>query len=288
MKSQRANAVPSASAQPIRAEAEVVENRDEGGVNRRLLLRVDCWPGSQPGQFVMLSPGLRSAVERSDPLLPRPMAVYRSHTSDDGQESVIEVLYKATGRGTGLLAEVLPGQHVRMVGPLGRGFPDPRQLPPSSQVVLVGGGTGIASLYDLAARAAGSDRPAKGTVVILGARSAEDMMGTEDFARLGVTLLLTTEDGSLGERGRVTDALEAVLAEPSEVYSCGPTLMMRRCAEMSQQRGRRCWVSLENNMACGFGVCLGCAAPRQAGGFALVCKEGPVFDAESVDWEGLP
>lgn len=287
MKSQRASDVPRASAQPIRAEAEVVENRDEGGVNRRLLLRVDRWPGSQPGQFVMLSPGIRSGVERSDPLLPRPMAVYRSHASD-GVETVIEVLYKATGRGTGLLAEALPGQHVRMVGPLGQGFPDPRQLPPTTQPVLVGGGTGIASLYDLASRAAGGDRAAKGVVVILGARSAEDMMGAEDFARLGVTLQVTTEDGSLGERGRVTEPLEALLANSCEVYSCGPTAMMRRCAEMSQQRGRRCWVSLENNMACGFGVCLGCAAPRQAGGFALVCTEGPVFDAESVDWEGLP
>jgi dihydroorotate dehydrogenase electron transfer subunit len=126
--------------------------------------------------------------------------------------------------------------------------------------------------------------------VLLGARSSDDLMGVEDFESLGVDLRLATEDGSAGERGLVTALLEAELAEDgtARVYACGPTPMMRRCAEISAERGRPCVVSLENNMACGFGVCLGCAAPLSTGGYALVCRDGPMFAAEHVAWEGLP
>lgn len=284
--SKKPNSNAPSSSGPIRADAEVVENRDEGGVNRRIVLRVDSWPGSQPGQFVMLSPGERQSVERTDPLLPRPMAVYR--TRADGNGTVVEVLYKATGRGTRLLADARPGHQVRLVGPLGQGFRDPRDVPESQAIVLVGGGTGIASLHDLAAQAVGDGSSPRQVHVILGARSAADLMGADDFKALGVVLHLVTEDGSEGETGRVTKPLEALLAQPCEVFVCGPTPMMHRCAEMALAEGRRCWVSLENNMACGFGVCLGCAAPRSAGGFALVCTHGPVFDAQDVEWEGLP
>jgi dihydroorotate dehydrogenase electron transfer subunit len=151
--------------------------------------------------------------------------------------------------------------------------------------VLVGGGTGIASLWDLAGRAA-QVAPAH---VLLGARTAADLMGVDDFRALGVDLALATEDGSAGERGLVTAPLERLLGrgDVATVYACGPTPMMRRCAELAAGRGARCLVSLENPMACGFGVCLGCAVPRAGGGFALVCRDGPVFDAGAVAWAGL-
>jgi dihydroorotate dehydrogenase electron transfer subunit len=265
---------------PIRCDAEVLENRAESGPNRRLRLRISGWPGSEPGQFVMLSPGARASVERQDPLLPRPMAVYRSAPCAGGSE--IEILFKTSGRGTALLAAARPGELVRVVGPLGRGFPDP---PAERPALLVGGGTGIASLHDLAARAA--KRTA--TRVLLGARSASDLMGSADFEALGVELRIATEDGSRGARGRVTELLEEELAgaRGASVFACGPTPMMRRAAELAAARGSACFVSLENPMACGFGVCLGCAAPRAAGGFALVCRDGPVFEAGEIDWERL-
>ena len=266
---------------PIRTLATVVENRAEGGANRRLRLQVDAWRSFGPGQFVMLSPGPRTEVARSDPLLPRPMAVYRTAPGDVG--ALVEILYKVCGRGTRLLADTLPGQHVGLVGPLGRSF----ELPAAGErALLVAGGTGIASVYELAARALATTEVS----VLLGARTRDDLMGVEDFEALGVDLRLATEDGSAGERGLVTDLLEAQLADggPARVYACGPTPMMRRCAEIAAERGRPCVVSLENNMACGFGVCLGCAAPLAAGGFALVCRDGPMFDAEQVAWEGLP
>jgi dihydroorotate dehydrogenase electron transfer subunit len=115
-------------------------------------------------------------------------------------------------------------------------------------------------------------------------------MGRDDFAGLGVSLLVATEDGSDGRRGLVTDRLSELLAEgdAATVFACGPTPMMRRCAELAAERSVACLVSLENNMACGFGVCLGCAAPLSQGGFALVCRDGPIFDATTVRWEGLP
>jgi dihydroorotate dehydrogenase electron transfer subunit len=125
--------------------------------------------------------------------------------------------------------------------------------------------------------------------VLLGARSADDLMGEADFAALDVALRVATEDGSRGHRGRVTALLTGSLAAPgsARVYACGPTPMMAAAAAIAAERETPCWVSLENPMACGFGVCLGCAAPLREGGFALVCRDGPVLAAESVAWEGL-
>jgi dihydroorotate dehydrogenase electron transfer subunit len=170
-----------------------------------------------------------------------------------------------------------------MVGPLGRSFDLPA---PGERVLLVAGGTGIASVFELTRRSC--ERAA--VSVLLGARSAEDLMGVADFEGLGVDLRIATEDGSSGARGLVTALLEDALAGEAEarIFACGPTPMMQRCAELAAERGRPCIVSLENRMACGFGVCLGCAAPLREGGYALVCRDGPMFEAAAMDWKGLP
>ena len=196
------------------------------------------------------------------------------------------MLYKVVGRGTRLLAETLAGQTVRLVGPLGRPFPEADR---GRHAILIGGGTGVGALYGLAARVARSG----GATAILGARTVSELLGCEDFAALDLRLRVTTEDGSRGERGLVTDALVDELEcssrpDSAVIFACGPTPMMRRCAEIAAERRVPCFVSLENNMACGFGVCLGCAAPRERGGIHLVCRDGPVFDAREVAWEGLP
>jgi dihydroorotate dehydrogenase electron transfer subunit len=267
----------------VRVDAEVRSNDLEGAASWRLVLGVPGWPGAAPGQFAMLSPGALGRAERFDPLLPRPMAIYRTTPEPGG--AAVEILYKVTGRGTGLLAEARPGQRVRLVGPLGTPFP----LPDAGRgALLVGGGTGIASLLELA-RGARERGP---VAVLLGARTEGDLMGRSDFEALGVPVDVTTEDGSAGRRGLVTERLADALGEPRSrdavVYACGPTPMMRHAAEIARASGRRCVVSLENHMACGFGVCLGCAVPRAAGGFALVCRDGPVLEAGAVDWAGLP
>lgn len=265
------------AALPERLDAEILENVAENGPNRRLRLAVGAaWPASEPGQFVMLSPGSLPAAPRFDPLLPRPMAIFRR------EGGALDVLYKVTGRGTALLAAARPGERIRVVGPLGHGFLLPEA---GERAVLVGGGTGIASLYDLAARAS-QEGP---VTAILGAQTAEALMAVDAFSALGVDLGITTEDGSLGLRGRVTELLGQKLAGRVRVYACGPTAMMRAVAEMAERAGRPCLVSLENRMACGFGVCLGCAVPRRGGGgFGLVCKEGPVFPSAGLALEALP
>ncbi|HXV37652.1 MAG TPA: dihydroorotate dehydrogenase electron transfer subunit, partial [Myxococcota bacterium] len=204
---------------------------------------------------------------------------------DDARSGEIEILYKRTGRGTALLSEALPGQRVAIVGPLGSAFRDPA---PGERVAIVAGGTGIASVYALAARLRGSHR----VELLFGARSAGELMAIADFEALGVELAIATDDGSRGARGLVTTRLERALAarvrEPLRVYACGPNAMLRRCAELTAQHDVPCEVALENHMACGFGVCLGCAAPLAAGGYALVCRDGPAFDAAAIDWGRLP
>jgi dihydroorotate dehydrogenase electron transfer subunit len=274
------SARPAEAAPPIRTRGIVRENRPEGSY-WRLTLSVADFTRFAPGQFVMLSPGAELAAPRTDPLLPRPMAVYQARAAE-GAGCEVEVLYKVTGRGTALLSSARPPEAVAVVGPLGRGFPLP---PPGTRGLVVGGGTGIASLYELAARAS-----ARGDVrVLLGARSARDLEIARDFAALPLRLRLATEDGSRGRTGLVTELLAEELAtsDPLLVYACGPTPMMRRAAEMAAAAGQGCLVSLENPMACGFGVCLGCAAPLREGGFALVCRDGPVFEAARVEWENL-
>jgi dihydroorotate dehydrogenase electron transfer subunit len=286
---------PKQPAPAIRAEGEILENRPlsseaappaSGPVPNRLLrLRVPGWPASQPGQFLMLSPGAVSSVRRDDPLLPRPMAVYRDVASAEGAE--VDVLYKVEGRGTALIAAATVGERLRVVGPLGRPFPLPEERADGkNRVIIVGGGTGTASLYGLARAAA----ELADVTVVLGARTSGDVMARGDFEALDVKLVVTTEDGSAGEQGLATAPLERALSDGdvARVYSCGPTPMMRRCAELASSHDVHCIVSLENNMACGYGVCLGCAAPRAAGAYALVCRDGPVFDASEIQWEGLP
>jgi dihydroorotate dehydrogenase electron transfer subunit len=211
----------------------------------------------------------------------------------------IELLYRVVGRGTALIADLRDGERVSLVGPLGRGFLEQEQEQEQGQeqervaqaepgpALLVGGGTGIASLYELARLLIARGRSVR---VLLGARGAADLLAWSDFGALGCELIGATEDGSAGVKGLVTRPLADCLASTprATVYAVGPTPMMRACAELAARHAATCIVSLENPMACGFGVCLGCAAPRASGGYALVCRTGPVFDAREIDWAGLP
>jgi dihydroorotate dehydrogenase electron transfer subunit len=229
----------------------------------RVLVEVPDWPGHRPGQFAML--GLDPERNHRDPLLPRPMAIYRVF------EGKLEFRFKVVGRGTRLLSGLPRGAALSVLGPLGNGFPSPR---PSDW--LVGGGTGIASLYELARDAH------RGVRVRLGGRSRADILGLEDFEKLECDLAVATDDGSHGARGLVTELLAPSAGET--VFACGPDGMMRRAHELARAAGAHCWVSLENNMACGYGVCLGCAV-RTTAGFRYVCTHGPVFASDALGWE---
>lgn len=233
---------------------------------RELVVDVPGWPGHRPGQFAMLT--LAPDGPQLDPLLPRPMALFRA----EGER--LEFRFKIVGRGTALMAALPEGAALGVLGPLGNGFPEPAGRP-----LLVGGGTGIASLYELAGSVSGDAR------VLLGGRSREDILGLEEFEALPAELLVATDDGSLGHRGVVTSLLEP--GPEDEIFACGPTAMLRSVCELARKGGARCWVALEAQMACGIGICLGCVVPGRDG-FRYVCTHGPVFDAEELDWEKLP
>ncbi len=248
----------------IRAIARVVD-ADAHGVT----LDVPDWPSHRAGQFVMLSLDPRGL--QLDPLLPRPMAVFRA----DGAR--VEFRFHVVGRGTALLAALPAGAEVGVLGPLGNGFSPP--TPITGRRVLVGGGTGTASLYELATQSG------SGALILLGGRTREAILALADFEALPAELRLATEDGSSGRKGLVTDLL--VLEPGDEVFACGPTAMMDAVRQRAQAAGVPCRVSLESRMACGFGICLGCAVPTDQG-YRYVCTHGPVFDAERLDWKGLP
>jgi dihydroorotate dehydrogenase electron transfer subunit len=228
---------------------------------------------ANPGQFCMLEVKYNNS---RDPLLRRPLSIYKIRAN--GQ---INFLYKEVGKGTRLLSKRRPGEIVRVLGPLGQGF----RLVHDRPCILVGGGLGIASLLLLAEKI---KQPGK-LIILLGAENASGIPTIEDFSRLTRNFHAATEDGSLGQKGMVTDLLTQTLHEitgMAQIYTCGPWPMMKAVYYMARNKNIPCQVSLESTMACGIGLCLGCAVPRSdSQGFLHVCKEGPVFDADQVHWE---
>jgi dihydroorotate dehydrogenase electron transfer subunit len=251
--------------------ARLVENRHLGGTSFVLRLAgCEALRDAQPGQFVML----RGEWGR-DPLLPRAFSILR--TLPDGGA---EILGKAVGRGTRLLLEAAAGQTLHVLGPLGRPWPRAER---GRAYALVAGGVGLAPLlmWAEAERDAGAD-----IHLFYGARTAADLVLVDECERAGCRVTLATEDGSRGLKGRVTDALVAAAPSPDTiVLTCGPNPMMRAVAAIAAERTMKCLVSVEGEMACGIGVCLGCAVPHVEGAprkFGYACVDGPVFDAAEI------
>lgn len=224
---------------------------------------------ARPGQFVMVR-----VSEGLDPLLRRPFSLHRV------EGDTLGLLFKVVGKGTALLAAARAGEWLSVLGPLGRGFSQGSE----AANLLVGGGMGIAPLLFLAWRLR-QDRPEQALVVLLGARHRREVASlVDDFASLGCVVHVATDDGSLGHHGLVTDLFDRAPAGKHRVAACGPWPMLRAVARHCRERGHACEVSLETMMACGLAACLGCAVPRPGGGYAHVCRDGPVFAAREVAW----
>jgi dihydroorotate dehydrogenase electron transfer subunit len=240
---------------------------------------------AQPGQFVMVK-----AADGLDPLLRRPFSIFERLRNRDGEVSGLSLLNKRVGRGTAQLYVVREGDTVSVLGPLGRPF---APVGPPAQAWMVAGGVGLAPFATLAEALA--ERRTSMTL-FYGGRSAADLYYASFFERLGATLVLTTEDGTRGERGRVTAPLQRALrsltpADEVTIYSCGPTPMMRTVADLGTAAERRVYVSLEPVMGCGLGGCYSCVVPIRRGSgahFVRSCLDGPVFGASDVVWERLP
>ena len=228
---------------------------------------------ARPGQFVHLRvPGLERASLR------RPFSIYGA---DDG---LLKILYKTVGRGTEEMTRLKAGDEVQVIGPLGNGFPlEPRGVP-----LLVAGGFGVAPLCFLASRLR-----SKG-VLLVGGRTAEDVLAVDAFERMGWAVRVATQDGSRGEKGLVTAPLDTELArlkaegQAAELYACGPDGMLRAVGERAIANGCRGWLSLDKRMVCGVGACLACVQNlrREDGStwIGRVCHDGPIFEAREIIW----
>jgi dihydroorotate dehydrogenase electron transfer subunit len=275
---------------PVDIEAAVIENRRlSADYNVLSLAAPQIAERARPGQFVMIrtAPGIESTA----PLLRRPFSIFEILREPDGAPRGISIFNKRVGIGTTQLSRVEAGAKLWTLGPLGRPF---EPLDPPGEAWMIAGGVGLAPFVTLAEALA-----ARGTAATLfyGARRAEELYCVDLFHNLGATVVLATEDGSAGAKGRVTVPLEEALrarplGNPVKLYVCGPTAMMRACAQLAASHGRACDVSLEQVMGCGLGGCYSCVVPARAahGGpphHTRTCIEGPVFDAQRIVWEAV-
>ena len=235
---------------------------------------------ARPGQFLMVHLGERT----KDPLLRRPFSI---HGIRDGDR--VMILYNVVGAGTSLLSALKERDPISVIGPLGNGFTLPR---PNEEAVLVGGGMGLAPLFFLAQVLQKDQRNT--VTVFLGFATSQQVVRIQQLKDLGVNLSLTTEDGSLGTKGVVTDLLSQHLGNkgPTKpvIYSCGPPAMLKKVAQKTTAFNLSSYVSVEGYMACGLGICMGCAVKATHGEgepYYYVCQDGPVFPSGMIDWEVL-
>jgi len=241
---------------------------------------------ARPGQFVMVR-----VQDGIDPLLRRPFGIFDVGTfspeyPESPRQHYLEILYKIVGKGTSILSMLHSRDYVDVLGPLGNGFDEGE---PETEKLLVGGGFGLAPLHFFARKHAGT----AGIKAFIGGKRKEDVLCVTEFERLGIDTYVATDDGTLGSRGLVTSVLEEQLETgfgSRTVYACGPEPMLRAVAGLCKRHGIGCQVSLEANMACGVGACLGCVTKgrshsESAPDYRCVCKDGPVFDAAELLWD---
>ncbi|MFQ6132580.1 MAG: dihydroorotate dehydrogenase electron transfer subunit [Armatimonadota bacterium] len=275
-------------------QAEVISNTplEASGHFVMILECPEVAGAARPGQFVHVR-----CSPYHDPLLRRPLSV--AGVSDD--QTRLSLLVREVGKGTAILARLAEGAKVDILGPLGNGY-TLRVDKDDREFVLVAGGYGAAPIH-FAARCLGQIRgrlEQPRLSVFLGAASADRLAFADGLSSTADDLHLVTEDGSVGDRGLVTDPLTAYLetAEVTRVMACGPTGMMAAVARICERQEIPCEVSLENWMGCGVGACLGCVVPVRPEGeaeggargqrYVRVCADGPVFDAHAIVWEAMP
>ncbi len=234
-----------------------------------------------PGQFVMVRCGAES-------VLPRPFSLHR--VNDNGDIALLYAVWE-DGKGTGWLSRRQAGEKIELFGPLGNGF---SVSPDSGRLLLVAGGMGIAPLRFLADVAV---RQKKSVTLLMGASSAEHLLPdasppqelpTAGIPSFNIDIVKVTEDGSAGFKGLVTELIVNYIDRVDQVFACGPAGMYRTMAALSESfpKLKSAQVSLETRMACGLGTCYGCTIKTRRG-LAQVCRDGPVFELEDIDWGAL-
>lgn len=285
----------------IQQKAKVSENSRVGEKRYKIILgAAGIARISRPGQFVMVK-----VCGGSLPLLRRPLSISRA---GNGR---LEFLYEVKGEGTRMLSRVKRGEKLDIIGPLGNGFSyNPRigsiknhagrflsanRYPLTA--ILVAGGMGAAPLIFLAEKLReGKRKKEKGKIlVLLGAKTKKELLGAREFRRLGCCVKISTDDGSLGFKGRVTDLLEQLLQAPNSklrtpasqlptIYACGPDAMLEAVSMIAAEYEIPAQVSMEQFMGCGLGACMGCVVKTKQG-YKRACHDGPVFEAGEIIWE---
>jgi dihydroorotate dehydrogenase electron transfer subunit len=245
-----------------------------------------------PGQFLMVR-----LPHDNDPLLGRPFALYDNVIGSTGLPSGVDVVYLVVGKMTAQLANCKPGDELDVWGPLGNGF----SPAPVDHLIMVAGGIGQTPFLALGREFLGGRRYGNGQRIVnsarkvtmcYGVRNKDYLAGVEDFRRCGIDLKVSSDDGSAGHPGLVTELLETVIAENSDssrrIACCGPERMMEAVAGIARARNVPCEISLETPMACGIGICFSCVVrteqPDGDWDYKRTCVEGPVFDARKIVW----
>ncbi|MGI8615054.1 MAG: dihydroorotate dehydrogenase electron transfer subunit [Nocardioidaceae bacterium] len=263
----------------IQVRGEVLSLKRVGAYHHLTLVAPGVAERARAGQFVALAVGGAA----TSMLLRRSFSIYRARESGV-YGGTVELVFATTGSGTAWLAERRPHDPVDVVGPLGRPFALPKE---PVACILVGGGYGSAPLFSLADRL--RERGC-GVHMVLGAATERRLFGALEARRATQSVLVTTDDGSVGVRGRVVDVLPDLLARTRAdvVYACGPMAMLAAVAAVAERQGAHSQCAVEESMACGVGVCMTCVLPvaGEDGIIRMVrsCVEGPVFRGDRVRW----
>ncbi|MEA2453563.1 MAG: dihydroorotate dehydrogenase electron transfer subunit [Actinomycetota bacterium] len=272
----------------ILATGEVLSHKKYGEHYHSLtVVAPEIGASIRPGQFV----NVRCGTNRSS-IIRRPFSVYRVHKRG-GWASTIEIVFDIRGPGSEYLSQLRGHAIVDLLGPLGRGFQMPKRR---AHCLLVGGGIGATPLFFLADELRNAGHRVD---VILGARDVGLLLNPIEVRRLASVSVTTTEDGSSGEKGRVTDVLAETIerCNTEVIYTCGPHPMLAAVSKVAAAQRVPVQVAVEELMGCGYGVCMTCVMPLRGkkkkdaeGGdeiiYARSCTEGPVFNGTSVIWNG--
>jgi len=239
----------------------------------------------QPGQFIMLRIG-----NGYDPLLRRPFAAYTVKTL---KGISLEIFYAVVGHGTRIMSRIRPDAELELLGPLGNGFRIPDR---TTGALIVAGGMGIVPLRALIYKLL--DTQIHSIHLFMGSKSASHLLFHKEFQDNEILLHVSTEDGSNGHHGLITELFSHFLEnhplkkDNNVCFTCGPSSMLQTVASIASRYRLPCQVSLESRMACGIGACLGCAvklrnhscSSSSPENYGRVCIDGPVFDAQEVEW----
>ena len=249
---------------PIQKSCTVVEAVRLNAFAYSFTLEAEGMTPEGPDQFVHVKCG-------HSRLLRRPISIC------DWEENLLRIVFEVRGEGTEWLSRRKAGDRLDVLGPLGRGFRMDRE----GRYLLVGGGIGVPPMLGCA------KWTAERSTAVLGFRSADRAMLSEDFQKSCKEIFLCSDDGSIGRHGFVDAQVRDILEKDKDftaVLACGPKPMLKNVAAVAAGFGVPCQVSMEERMACGVGACLGCAIQMADGTMQHVCKDGPVFEAGEVDW----